>query len=547
MSSTINITPSSLIDLNKLSYLTGLNLSTLENLTFISALRKWYGKEASLEGMTSQRILNNTLNNSLVFCPLCLNEAQYFRLIWQVKAIHHCHIHGIPLVDRCSCGKPIPYLPPNITAACCPNCGVELKTLKYEDITPHIEHQPLKDWNFLLDPSQNTLTYSSLYDPKQYLAIKLLFIMSGQTNEFKREKVSSQITQSTIATLLQTARSTASTMRFVHVDVLLTLLRQMEVRLQEFAELEVPTEFCNSILNHKKALKDQFHCLAPWCKSYGIAGSLKRTSTSVKERISGEKYGYYLYCDQCATQYAVDFNTRLLRERGYFIDLGWHKVKPLYEKGLSIRKIAAELGATFDQVLRCIIYLQTNDLLSYPQQDYKDEGLLNGFYSMIKSHHPIKQIKKELKLSHSEFMKYWLYHKLQLAYLTTPKPRQKQSSDLSWQNKCENYINSLITDTTLITIKRISQELGTCPETLRLHGLLPVIKQAKNRQNQIQWDKRSHELKSRIDSIISTLTQMEGKLSSEAIYRELGVRRTVLVRSHPELTHYINQYYKSLT
>lgn len=52
-------------------------------------------------------------SNSIRWCPLCFDEFErlgdkaYFKLIWQVKAVTHCHIHATPLVEKCPhCDKP---------------------------------------------------------------------------------------------------------------------------------------------------------------------------------------------------------------------------------------------------------------------------------------------------------------------------------------------------------------------------------------------------------------------------------------------------------
>ena len=52
-------------------------------------------------------------SNEIRWCPRCFDEFQrlddkgYFKLIWQVKAVTHCHIHTTPLANRCPhCDKP---------------------------------------------------------------------------------------------------------------------------------------------------------------------------------------------------------------------------------------------------------------------------------------------------------------------------------------------------------------------------------------------------------------------------------------------------------
>lgn len=46
--------------------------------------------------------------DSVRICPKCIDEALYIRQIWSFEAYSTCHIHNVPLIDRCSgCGSPI--------------------------------------------------------------------------------------------------------------------------------------------------------------------------------------------------------------------------------------------------------------------------------------------------------------------------------------------------------------------------------------------------------------------------------------------------------
>lgn len=61
-------------------------------------------------------------------CPLCLDEANYFRKIWDVNIVTSCPIHGCLLLDRCfNCNEKIsPYSLP----LCFCKCGKRLSNFK---------------------------------------------------------------------------------------------------------------------------------------------------------------------------------------------------------------------------------------------------------------------------------------------------------------------------------------------------------------------------------------------------------------------------------
>ncbi len=49
---------------------------------------------------------NNLVNNGLRYCPLCLRENRYYRMIWQLKSSFSCLKHKVWLVDNCpQCGE----------------------------------------------------------------------------------------------------------------------------------------------------------------------------------------------------------------------------------------------------------------------------------------------------------------------------------------------------------------------------------------------------------------------------------------------------------
>jgi|GEM_PF-3970067 len=358
ISHVINITPNSIVDLNLISQLTGLEISEIENLTFVPALRKWYGNDTLPEDITSQKVLINMLDANTKFCPLCLQEENYYKLVWQVKEITHCEVHGILLSKLCySCNKPIPHLAPGSNPGVCPNCGTKLYT-KNSGFIASASGYINEDWYFLLDPLQKPLTHSLLYDRKQYLALKLLYIASEKADIFSRDRALKNISNFTLNTLLQIARRTAWVDHYVHLKVILALLRKLGITLIEFSEMEVNEDFCKSILIYPKTIKDQYHCIAPWCTSFNKPGSLKRIAIPDKLQLNDDNFYYYMCCTKCGSQYGINTDTHKLHECGYLILLGWNKVKPLLEKGLNNQEISAILGEPAERILKCIIFLR---------------------------------------------------------------------------------------------------------------------------------------------------------------------------------------------
>lgn len=69
----------------------------------------------------------------LRWCPACMGEFEaqgdegYFKLIWQLKAIQHCPIHGVSLLDKCPhCGNHQGTFSIRAASVHCQNCGKSL-------------------------------------------------------------------------------------------------------------------------------------------------------------------------------------------------------------------------------------------------------------------------------------------------------------------------------------------------------------------------------------------------------------------------------------
>lgn len=63
---------------------------------------------------------------STVYCPGCLQEGLYHRLLWQCSAIAACPRHACWLLDRCpGCGTPVTTLA--VVSARCPTCQQDLR------------------------------------------------------------------------------------------------------------------------------------------------------------------------------------------------------------------------------------------------------------------------------------------------------------------------------------------------------------------------------------------------------------------------------------
>jgi len=68
------------------------------------------------------------LSNSLRFCPQCISQFKYYRLMWRFHPMPGCQIHGVYLMDRCwKCKASIPLLSARLEIGYCLKCGADLR------------------------------------------------------------------------------------------------------------------------------------------------------------------------------------------------------------------------------------------------------------------------------------------------------------------------------------------------------------------------------------------------------------------------------------
>ena len=538
ISSQLDIYPESIFNSDKFETMLQLSNGIIHKLTFTPVLDKLGVKEKN-----QSRVISGIIEKNRRFCPHCLKENSIYKLIWQVKEIQFCPIHSTLLVSECErCNKKIPILP-NSLFGTCPHCDFELKN---SNVINHrlteADIRALQDWNYLLDinkPGIRTIRNLSL---EQSIALKIIYLVevNNTTNMSPTEA-------SNIGSIKQIARESKSNQTFIHLQSILYWIRKLNTPINKFFALYVPDTFIERTLSKREPLANKYYCIAPWCTSYSKSGSLCRTGTYKKTTKGKSVSYYYLYCNECGTEYYIDKSKRQLIERGYFINLAWNKVKDLLNEQYSLRQLARTLDTTVDKVLRSIIFLAANSLIdkgliSIKLPELHDDKTIEKMRNGIKQGMPAKKMRKRLHLSYNDFLFYWLRSDLTVSRiercLGRPKPEEQNNMN---KEACAKAIDFLKNHNIKITIKTVSNYLDVCPETLRNWGVFDDIKQAKAAQiareqkiNRMLYIKNA-------EKIVEELLENEKEITSQAVYEKIGKHRTVLARSYPGITQEISK------
>jgi transcriptional regulator with XRE-family HTH domain len=100
--------------------------------------------------------LSGVIASSLRYCPLCLQEALYYSLIWRFLPLKGCPKHACHLLEHCGhCGRPVPIFPAPFHIGVCSTCGGDLREcipIRLTEIELLGEATTSKEIEFLLCP-----------------------------------------------------------------------------------------------------------------------------------------------------------------------------------------------------------------------------------------------------------------------------------------------------------------------------------------------------------------------------------------------------------
>lgn len=329
----IDIYPERIIYLEKLMNETNLRKETIYGLSFQPMLMKF--AEFDLSSGDNLRLSRLLVQEHRRFCPKCLEEKGYFRLLWQVKEIQVCLEHGIHLTSKCNvCNREQPYMSNSLVHGLCHYCNNKISGEEpYSKVTEsEYKHQSViyNDWETLLNPKRNIVT--SMYLPKdKALALKLLYILETKDNHNIK-----------LSTLKYTKKAlkgfinNSSSGNPPQIDKTINLIRDYELTIKEFSNINVPSQLESQVIK-KVNLRNLGPCLTPWCLSYGTNKSMVKVKYM---RIPFEKqYSYKSICTHCLMKFGYNSITGIWEEIGDDISFILNQIKPKTVYATSLTQI----------------------------------------------------------------------------------------------------------------------------------------------------------------------------------------------------------------
>lgn len=530
--SLLDITPGSVLNMEQLSVLTGHSVEKLLNATFAPLLRTF----GASQEVQRARFVSGMILDTFRFCPLCLEEAIYFRLLWKLAPVSSCVHHGVFLVDKCPhCKQRASFRDVELLDVC-PQCGFSLIKSQAQPIDNSErkqQHWINKALSTLLEPGNQHI------EPHE-AAMRLLYLLCERKPYFDRQLAEAAL-PTVLPTLLQHARDSLSQKRTLHLSFLLNTLYKHHLLMNDFLQTTVSDSFVESVRQGLVRRDDQLSCLAPWCDGYQRPGTLVKTGTTLKRRKSGETLLYYLSCTKCGCEYAIDDDGEL-QERTYFIE-GYQALRTVSVPLNGIKPLARSLCFTEDKIRRCLAYfctrMEPHELNGAWVE--VDTSLLERVLNDIGKGTKLKAIQQwDCWEGYQQFLVYRFHSEVMLALIKLKRPRPSKRSDSAVKReKVREALDALMERDEEITIAAVCDIVEVCPETIRNWGCNDFIAEAK----QIQWERRTQCRKDEICEKVENYLSNDSAtfITSGAVYNIIGIKRTVLWRIAPEITAYIHE------
>ncbi|GED34123.1 TniQ family protein [Brevibacillus centrosporus] len=531
----LDFCPLNVINIEKLSKGIRMDPGELLSLTLYNLLQSFVvGTEIERARFTS-----GMLRDTLHFCPDCLKDKPYHRLLWRIKGIDTCMSHRRLLHDKCPhCAKRIKYRDVYVHDKC-PHCDLELCIVldspRESDVDWDQQSWWWQSWNQLLNHSNYKIS------PRD-IALRILYLINNKQVIFDKIQATSDMQGfGQIPTLLQYARDSLKQKRTLHISYTLDVLWKYKYDIGDFLNMELPQPFIDSVFTSPQSKKEMQSCQAPWCVNFGVEGELVQTGTSYKRKKNGQILSYYLACLECGCEYAINARGEL-EERTYFIN-AYGLLKKNFCEGENFTSLLEKTGLSIDKLKRCITYFYTRGI-KFCEYETKTIQInakqLKYFISAIRKNIPLNSIRKwECWNSYGHFLVYRFHKTVMKELLMQTRNRPKRNNAELNIDRVKQVVQEMFDQETTITVNLVAEQLKVSVNTIRNWGCCPYI----SRMKRCQFEKRVLMEKENIYGFVDEYLRKreQNKVFSSQLYKDLQKSRNLLWRNTPELTVYIEK------
>jgi hypothetical protein len=518
----LDIAPLRHIDANAYKEITGCTSESLISNSFYKVLERIQVKRT--------RFIVGIFDYRFRYCPLCLREKAYNKLIWRIKNIKICNLHKVMLLDRCLCCNSTIEYEKLRELGKCPHCG---NRLVFEIKNENFDQKFLNEQKYLYE-TWNTLLYGryNKIKPKD-IAYKILFVLNNKNNEFNRYNAAVSIkAKNKLATILKYAKGNIGLRRMLNLDTIINILYNNNMSMQEFLNLNVPNTFISSV-NSKPLRKIEIaSCIAPWCNNINGKGKLIKTGTSMETHVSGNSLLYYMFCPECGCAYAYD-KLGNIQERTNYIE-SYYLLNKFWNKEISLKKLSIITGVTEERLKRRLAYFNSRGFFLKSNWAYKfDNRLLELFLEGLKKNMTTKEIMSWKCWGGYRNYLLYRYNKDVIYELNTRKINKRTKVDFN-RLKIQKCLEKMYNENEKITLSSVGNALGVSLETIRAWGGNKSVSKYKMQQELLEMKNNKERLYKEIDNYLYAHNNII--IKSKELYEYLGVIRNILWRRYPDIT-----------
>ncbi|PPQ46042.1 hypothetical protein C5G87_25895 [Paenibacillus peoriae] len=486
------------------------------------------------------------------FCPLCLKEANIFKLVWQFNDINFCEIHNLRLQKTCiQCGEVQPYIGNHLIDGSCHVCRKslisnlvrdELELLTDDEVTLH------QFWISILSIKSPFCETQFGLSLKQTISLKILFMIKVGQGE---ERFS----------IIWSARQDRANLKQVilkdeypqtsFLAIVIRFFISSRTPLEQFRNIKVSKEFYDTFfekdINQKKTEIQARNCETPWC----IYKNSSRMMHPMNKMNKYNMQGSY-YCAECFMVYGYINNTRKWGEiRGkialierilIYMKLNYSKSKIYKELSGSTRfTVNDAMGYMYVHNLIPTSYTSVFNAISIPDTKelvLKFNVLINKVGLATKG---LKSKARQLfGWDVNEFVCYLHQKEVQTMILNTPKQLKRASSYEATHVLLKEFIKD--SEKAKAIHRKIHIGVSSC--LLFLYALENLFVVSKILQYEKDVEAQLVECRKLAKQFIQKQANEKKLLRAGDVYRELSRSYVWIKEKSPKLIMWINQKVK---
>ena len=555
----LDVMPERIFDLELMCEMLNLETSQIYPMTFRSAVEKFFNSIESVEeypfviyGMTDAK--------NRRFCPMCLHEQGFYKLMWQVKEISVCDVHGIELTSTCpSCSTKQPFLSSHLALLRCATCGAPLASSNVTEIQDNLYMQTqmraYEDWASLLTDGKKRLTRNAKnHSYEQSLGIAMLWLAQDRRDEYKlsHTRCWTKDYAKDIANMIRGGS------RKVTISKVLLLIRQLGLSVTDLSGLQVPDSFVSSLHPEPQVLGV---CSAPWCKFHGTNEGMRKIAWKYHFYTVDRTYSVPSICIGCYTKYGYheeeweNVSGRNTEDIGTIQTVG-----DLLNQGCSQNEIRRKLKLHRGVIQRVAGYLAYHKLLKgkavrkytpnmIPENLIDCEKQIGRSYSSHGQELAYKlfgwsTVQFFYYMASATAQDYILFDQSSNPYSKTGVGSRKPLTDVQLA-KLKSTLASLQHSDTPIVTYRIAKMLECYCKLLRQSPYNQWIQEAKQAQKRYLLRKERKELRAQILIFVKKKTTKAEPIIARDVYTHIGHSWSHVKRRHTWLVEWITLLVKS--